>query len=96
MLEIEHLDGTNGSVTMCQRCYVDDVLKRFGMDECKALTSPVDVSSRLISSNTATKGEAPFSKVVGSLMHQTTATRLDVAYAVSCVSRFMENPPEKH
>ncbi|KAG2794499.1 hypothetical protein PC116_g31634 [Phytophthora cactorum] len=27
---------------MCQRRYVDDILKRFGMDECKAVVSPVD------------------------------------------------------
>ncbi|KAG2871771.1 hypothetical protein PC117_g28174 [Phytophthora cactorum] len=34
---IELVDGPDGSVTMCQRRYVDDILKRFGMDECKAV-----------------------------------------------------------
>ena len=68
--EIEFLDdGTNGSVTLCQRCYVSDILKRFNVDECKAVASPVDVSSRLVSSNVSTKISAPFREAVGALMH---------------------------
>uniref|UniRef100_A0AAV1VCX2 Reverse transcriptase Ty1/copia-type domain-containing protein n=1 Tax=Peronospora matthiolae TaxID=2874970 RepID=A0AAV1VCX2_9STRA len=69
VLGIELVDESDGSVKMCQRRYVNDILKRFGMDECKA---------------TAT------------LMHLTTATRPDIAYAVGYVSRFMENPQQEH
>ena len=50
----------NGSVTMCQRRYVNDILKRFNMKERKVVASPVDVSSRLTSSNVATKISVPF------------------------------------
>uniref|UniRef100_A0AAV1UWV9 Integrase catalytic domain-containing protein n=1 Tax=Peronospora matthiolae TaxID=2874970 RepID=A0AAV1UWV9_9STRA len=96
VLGIELLDGEDGSVTMCQRRYVDDVLKRFGMDECKAVASPVDVSSRLVPSNSASKVDVPFREAVGALMHLTTATRPDIAFAVSFVSRFMEKPQEEH
>ncbi|KAG2860558.1 hypothetical protein PC113_g7926 [Phytophthora cactorum] len=96
VLGIELVDGPDGSVTMCQRRYVDDILKRFGMDECKAVVSPVDISTRLISSDAATKVNAPFREAVGVLMHLMTATRPDIAYAVGYVSRFMENPQEEH
>ena len=96
ILGIELLDGADGSVTMCQRRYVNDILKRFGMDNCKAVASPVDMSSRLVSSNADTKISAPFREAVGALMHLTTATRPDIAYAVGYVSRFMENPQEDH
>ncbi|KAG2869852.1 hypothetical protein PC115_g25305 [Phytophthora cactorum] len=96
VLGIELVDGPDGSVTMCQRRYVDDILKRFGMDECKAVVSPVDISTRLISSDSATKVNAPFREAVGVLMHLMTATRPDIAYAVGYVSRFMENPQEEH
>ena len=81
---------------MCQRRYVDDILKRFGMDDCKAVASPVDMSSRLVSSDADIKVNAPFHEAVGALMHLTTATRPDIAYAVGYVSRFMENPQEEH
>ncbi|KAG2961213.1 hypothetical protein PC121_g25480 [Phytophthora cactorum] len=67
VLGIELVDGPDGSVTMCQRRYVDDILKRFGMDECKAVVSPVDISTRLISSDAATKVNAPFREAVGAL-----------------------------
>ena len=96
VLGIELLEGADRSVTMCQRRYVDDIPKRFGMVDCKAVASPVDVSSRLVSSNAATKVSAPYREAVGALMHLTTATRPDIAYAVGYVSRFMENPQEEH
>uniref|UniRef100_A0AAV1TVU5 Integrase catalytic domain-containing protein n=1 Tax=Peronospora matthiolae TaxID=2874970 RepID=A0AAV1TVU5_9STRA len=70
--------------------------KRFGMDDCKAVASPVDMSSRLVSSDATTKVDAPFREAVGALMHLTTATRPDIAFAVGYVSRFMENPQEEH
>uniref|UniRef100_A0AAV1T6J6 Reverse transcriptase Ty1/copia-type domain-containing protein n=1 Tax=Peronospora matthiolae TaxID=2874970 RepID=A0AAV1T6J6_9STRA len=96
VLEIDLLDGADGSVTLCQRRSVDDILKRFGMDDCKAVASPVDMSSRLVSSGAVTKVDAPFREAVDALMHLTTATRPDIAFAVGCVSRFMENPQEEH
>uniref|UniRef100_A0AAV1UVW7 Reverse transcriptase Ty1/copia-type domain-containing protein n=1 Tax=Peronospora matthiolae TaxID=2874970 RepID=A0AAV1UVW7_9STRA len=96
VLGIELLDGEDGSVTLCQRRYVDDILKRFGMEECKAVASPVDVSSRVMSSSTANKIDVPCREAVSALMHLTTAKRPDIACAVSFVSRFMENPQEEH
>ncbi|KAG2947479.1 hypothetical protein PC118_g25571 [Phytophthora cactorum] len=80
VLGIELVDGPDGSVTMCQRRYVDDILKRFAMDECKAVVSPVDMSTRLVPSDAATKVNAPFREAVGALMHLMTATRPDNAH----------------
>ncbi|KAG3230548.1 hypothetical protein PI124_g24354 [Phytophthora idaei] len=96
VLGIELVDGPDDSVTMCQRRYVDDILKRFGMDECKAVVSPVDMSTRLVPSDAATKVNASFREAVCALMHLMTATRPDIAYAVGYVSRFVENPQEEH
>ncbi|CAH0476145.1 unnamed protein product [Peronospora belbahrii] len=76
--------------------YVDDILKRFGMEDCKAAISPADVSTRLTRSNALTKVSAPFREAVGALMHLTTATRPDIAFAVGYVSRFLENPQVEH
>uniref|UniRef100_A0AAV1VIP2 Reverse transcriptase Ty1/copia-type domain-containing protein n=2 Tax=Peronospora matthiolae TaxID=2874970 RepID=A0AAV1VIP2_9STRA len=96
VLGIELVDNDNGSVTMCQRRYVEDVLNLFGMSNCKAVTSPTDISSRLIPSTAATKIDAPFCEAVGALMHLMTATRPDIAFAVSYISHFMENPQVEH
>ena len=90
------MDNDDGSVTMCQRRYVDDILKRFGMDDCKAVISPTDISSRLLPSDALTKVNAPFREAVGALMHLMTATRPDIAFAVGYVSRFMEISHVEH
>ena len=82
VLGIELLDGAHEIVTLCQRRYVDDILKRFGMDDCKAVASPVDMSSQLVSSDAATKVDVSFREAVGASMHLTTATRPDIAFAV--------------
>ena len=76
VLGIELVDNEDGSVTMCQRRYVDDILKRFGMDDCKAVISPTDISSKLVPSQAATKIDAPFREAVGALMHLTTVLRV--------------------
>ena len=91
VLGIEIVDGLDGSVAMCQRRYVDDILNRFAIDECKAMESPVDTGSRLVSSDSEIKVNAPFREAVGALMHLMTATRPDIAFPVGYVSRFMGN-----
>uniref|UniRef100_A0AAV1TU79 Reverse transcriptase Ty1/copia-type domain-containing protein n=1 Tax=Peronospora matthiolae TaxID=2874970 RepID=A0AAV1TU79_9STRA len=64
VLGIELVDESDGSVTMCQRRYVNDILKRFGMDECKATASPVDLSTRLVASSEAAKIDVPLREAV--------------------------------
>ena len=49
VLGIELVDIPDGSVAMYQRRYVDDILKRFAIEECKVVASPVDIGSRLLS-----------------------------------------------
>ncbi|KAG2956617.1 hypothetical protein PC119_g27617 [Phytophthora cactorum] len=43
VLGIELVDGPDGSVTMSQQRYVDDILKHFAMDECKAVMEGMDL-----------------------------------------------------
>lgn len=59
-LGIKLIEESDGSGTMCQRRYIDDILKRFGTDGCKAVISPVDISFRLVVSDISAKLNAPF------------------------------------
>lgn len=36
------------TITMNQRRYIKEVLKRFNMDECKLVRNPFDVDSKLL------------------------------------------------
>jgi hypothetical protein len=48
VLGIEVVSNDDGSVTLCQRRYVDDLLKRFGMEDCKPIASPVAYQGRRV------------------------------------------------
>lgn len=97
VLGIEVVDNTDGSVTLCQRRYVDDILKRFGMEDCKPVASPVDISLKLTADDEVNaQATVPYREAVGALMHLMCATRPDIAFAVGMVSRFMESPKEMH
>ncbi|KAG6615786.1 Integrase catalytic core protein [Phytophthora cinnamomi] len=96
ILGIEVVDNADGSVTLSQARYINDILERFGMQDCKPAASPVDISMKLVSSDAMAKLDAPFREAVGALMHLMTSTRPDIAFAVGYVSRFMENPQVEH
>ncbi|OWZ10008.1 Copia protein [Phytophthora megakarya] len=81
ILGIEVVDNADGSVTLSQARYINDILERFGMQDCKPAASPVDISMKLVSSDATTKMDAPFREAVGALMHLMTSTRPDIAFA---------------
>ncbi|NJI21337.1 hypothetical protein HBJ00_22160, partial [Aeromonas veronii] len=83
ILGIEVVDNADGSVTLSQARYINDILERFGMQDCKPAASPVDISMKLVSSDAMTKLDAPFREAVGALMHLMTSTRPDIAFAVA-------------
>jgi hypothetical protein len=95
VLGIELVDNADGSVTLCQRRYIDDILKRFGMEDCKPVATPVDISAKIHDDEDASRpADVPYREAVGALMHLMCATRPDIAFAVGMVSRFMESPKD--
>ena len=57
---IELVGRPNGSATMCQRRYIDDIPKRYRMNDCKATVSSADLSTQVLISKITTKLDAPF------------------------------------
>ncbi len=41
-------DHANCTITMSQSKYIEEVLKRFNMEECKPIGTPLDVNSKLL------------------------------------------------
>lgn len=86
-----------------QEKYLDKVLKRFNMDICNSLSTPVCKGQSLSKSmSPQTKFDVeemrnvPYAQAVGSLMYAMTSTRLDICHAVGLVSRFQSNPGKEH
>jgi len=66
------------------------------MENCNAVKNPIVPGTRLSKNDAGTKVDATlFKQVVGSLMYLN-ATRPDLMYGVSLISRFMSSPTESH
>lgn len=84
-------------IELSQRDYVEKLLKRFGMDNCKVAKSPGDLDVKLNEykgSNTVNKTN--YQELIGSLMYLATCTRPDIAFQVTALSQFNQDPREIH
>ena len=88
-------DRANRTLHLSQKTYIEKVLARFGMQDCKASVTPMDVGVNLEAEHDhqATVGEVKYYQAqVGCLLYLTTQTRLDIAIAVQRLGRFNLNP----
>ena len=66
------------------------------MENCNLATTPVEPNLKLTKDHEGKKVNSTlYKQMVGSLMYLT-ATRPDIMYAVSLISRFMESPTKFH
>ena len=94
-LRIEVIQNPNG-IFVCQRRYAHEVLVRFGMNNSNLVQNPTVPGTKLSKNNEGSKVDATlYMKMVGSLMYLT-ATRPDLMYGVSLISRFMPCPTKSH
>ncbi|XP_052485085.1 uncharacterized mitochondrial protein AtMg00810-like [Gossypium raimondii] len=79
-----------------QKKYAQEILDIFGMKNCNGSNTPSEVGMKLEKDPRGKKIDSTYYKqIVGSLM-DLTATRPDIMYAVSLISRYMEQPKEVH
>ena len=96
-------DRKNRTLNLSQSEYIKKVLKRFNMQDAKAVSTPLASHFKLTKEMCPKAQEEvnkmsniPYSSVVGSLMYAMVCTRPDIAHAVGVVSRFMSNPGMEH
>jgi len=90
------VDQNENGIFISQARYINQVLGRFNMQECKAAITPTVMGLKPSrEDNTKDFDPSLYKSVVGSLMYLT-ATRPDIMFAVSLISRFMERPKEAH
>jgi hypothetical protein len=94
-LGIEVLQRPDG-VFIGQRKYAQEVLDRFKMDQCNPVKNPVVPGNKLSKDEDGVRIDSTlYKQIVGSLMYLT-ATRPDITFVVSLISRYMEHPTEMH
>jgi hypothetical protein len=96
ILNIKLLREGNGGVTLVQSHYVEKVLSCFGYSECEPAPTPYDPSKLLKKNRRTSRDQLRHSQIVGSLMYLASATRPDISFAVSKLSRFVSNLGDDH
>ena len=82
-------------IFLSQRKYVLDLLQETGMLACQPADTPVEGLKLCVKTNHVPVDEGRYQRLVGKLMYLA-HTRSDLAYALSIVSQFMQNPGEQH
>ena len=84
------------SIFIAQQRYAREILKAFGMEDCKSVVTPMDVNGKLSLGETSTLvDEKKYRKLVGSLIFLCN-TRPDLCYVVGVLSRFSNIPRQNH
>jgi hypothetical protein len=95
ILNIKLIKEESG-ITLSQSHYVEKVLSRFGYMDNKPSPTPYDPSVTLRKNKNDTRDQLSYSQIVGSLIYLASATRPDISFIVSKLSRYMSNPGDDH
>uniref|UniRef100_A0A5K1A4K1 Reverse transcriptase Ty1/copia-type domain-containing protein n=1 Tax=Nymphaea colorata TaxID=210225 RepID=A0A5K1A4K1_9MAGN len=91
------LDRTNDRLTLTQHKYTLDILYRAGIINCKPITTPSVLNTKLAASDgTAAYSNPTFYRSIVGMLQYLTFTRPDIVYAVNQISQFMHAPTEGH
>ncbi|KAH9650285.1 hypothetical protein KPL70_026315 [Citrus sinensis] len=83
-------------IFISQESYAKEILKKFKMNDCKPISTPVEYGVKLSKHDEGEDIDPTFFKsLVGSLCYLT-CTRPDILYTVGLVSRYIENPKTTH
>jgi len=88
---------TNKSILISQRPYIDKLLYRFGMQDCKVISTPMEINLNLEKDEDKQCDERiPYRELIGSLLFLARVSRPDITYAVNKMAQFNSAYNEKH
>ena len=85
-------------ITIDQIDYANKIVKRFGQENCKPVTTPLPggYKPQSFKGVATAQNRSKYQSIIGSLLYLTLGTRPDIAYAVILMSQFMTNPLDEH
>ena len=90
------IDRTQAGIFLCQQKYSKDLLKRFGMLECKTTSTPMEPNAKMcVHEGKDLEDATMYRQLVGSLIYLT-LTQPDISYAVGVMSHSMQNSKKPH
>ncbi|QRV85528.1 Copia-like polyprotein/retrotransposon [Ceratobasidium sp. AG-Ba] len=94
-IEIER-DRSAGTLKISQRRYINDILARFGMSDCKTCDTPMAESLYLPKLDSPSIDRTLYQQLVGSLMYAMISTRADIAFPTGLLAQYAANPGKEH
>lgn len=83
-------DRVKGILKLDQSEYIRKLLVRFGMENCKAVSTPMEVNCKLLKNEESSLQDDVYNyrQLLGCLMYLSVCTRPDLSYACSQLSQF--------
>ncbi|KAG7302557.1 hypothetical protein JYU34_002203 [Plutella xylostella] len=88
------ITNKDGRITLDQSNYIQTVLNKFQMSDCKPASTPMEAGLKLHKAEKL--GNFNYRNLIGCLMYVAVCTRPDIAYAVSSLSQFNQSYAEVH
>jgi Reverse transcriptase (RNA-dependent DNA polymerase)/Integrase core domain/GAG-pre-integrase domain len=90
-------DRATRRIHINQTGYINTILERFGMTECKPASTPMASGTKLLKSDGENMvNQHQYQSMVGSQMYGMLSTRPDIAYLLSQISQFSSAPNATH
>lgn len=83
-----NIDKKNNVCTLDQEQYIDQLLIKFNMLNCKEASTPMESKLNIGKYNNVKDPNLPYQQLIGSLMYLSVLTRPDIAFSVSFLSQF--------
>lgn len=80
-------DKENSVITLTQEKYIDELLIKFNMTECKGVDTPMEAKLNIEKCQNVDACN-PYQQLIGCLMYLAVLTRPDIAYPVGYLSKF--------
>jgi hypothetical protein len=91
-----HIRQSNQGIFISQTKYIIEILKRFGMEYCKPVITPMQTSCKLSKDDSSkSTDQRKYRSMIGNLLYVTTS-KPDVMQTVGQVERFQVAPKESH
>lgn len=91
------------TLSLSQHAYIDSILTRYNFDDLKPISTPMDPHLQLSKTqcpqsafDVARMKRVPYHEAIGALMYAAMGTRPDIAFAVSTLAQYSENPGWTH
>ena len=90
------VEYNTAGILLSQKNYASEIIQRAEMSNCKPISTPADVNSKLSSEAGARISNPKHYRSLAGALQYLTFTRPDISYAVQQVCLFMHDPREQH